>query len=318
MGDEVEVEVDEGEPPTNPLESVQNDDTRSNFDDDLRELKYQYRSFPVRIFLLHVWPRLHYFWLHVIYITTLSIIGGVFIWWIEQDNKYYAKNNRMAPTFIDATLSTVSATTTVGMVTLDFWGLRMSSQVIHLLLAQLGCSSFVAAMTAFIRRKSLSLWLSKHPQRKCNEADNVVLCHKALLRLGITLLLYNLATVIVVWVLLSIYDSIELKTLLKDNAIDPTWFAFFTSVCSFNQTGFALLEDGLIPINNDTFFAILLSLVILFSNTLLPLVMRALISLAARFSKEPEPWKFMLEHPRICSTILFPALQTKILTGMPI
>jgi hypothetical protein len=115
--------------------------------------------------MLYIWPRLHYFWLHVIYITTLSILGGIFIWWLEKGNHYYANNQRQTPTFIDATLSTVSATTTVGMVTVDFWGLRASSQVIHLILAQLGCSSFVAAMTALIRRRSLSVWLAKNPQR---------------------------------------------------------------------------------------------------------------------------------------------------------
>eukprot|EP00026_Physarum_polycephalum_P005892 Phypoly_transcript_05931.p1 GENE.Phypoly_transcript_05931~~Phypoly_transcript_05931.p1 ORF type:complete len:381 (+),score=45.07 Phypoly_transcript_05931:449-1591(+) len=201
------------------------------------------------------------------------------------------------------------------MVTLDFWGLRTSSQVIHLILAQLGCSSFVAAMTALIRRRSLSVWLAKNPQRKYNDVDNVVICHQSLLRLGITLLLYNLAVVLLVWTLLSIYSNTEFHKLLRSNSIDPTWFAFFTAVCSFNQTGFALLQAGLIPINNDTFFALTLSLVILFSNTLLPLVVRGIISIAAKVSKEPAPWKFMLEHPRICSTVLFPALQTKILTG---
>ena len=135
-------------------------------------------------------------------------------------------------------------------------------------------SSSSLLYSAFIRRKSLSVWLAKHPQRKCNEADNVVVCHGALLRLGWTLLLYNLVTVLVVWILLTIYTNTAIKSLLKDNTIDPTWFAFFTAVCSFNQTGFALLRDGLIPINNNTFFALLLSVVILFSNMLLPLVMR--------------------------------------------
>jgi hypothetical protein len=44
-----EVEEEEGEHPTPLHDEHQSEDTRSNFDDDLRELKYQYHSFPVKV-----------------------------------------------------------------------------------------------------------------------------------------------------------------------------------------------------------------------------------------------------------------------------
>jgi Trk-type K+ transport system membrane component len=284
-----------------------------NFDDEVRELKYQYRSPIVRLFFLHVWPKLHYFWLHMIYIITCSLVGGVIVWSIELENPRYDGEVNKAPTFIDATLSATSAASSTAMATLDFWNLRVGSQVTHLMLTQICSSSFVAAMTAFIRRKSLSVWLSKHPQRKCRESDNVVLCHGALLRLGITLLAFNVLTVVIGWAFLTIYSNTALKGKLSD--LNPEWFSFFTVVCAYNQTGYGLTEEGLIPFNNHIVFALIVSIIILISNMLLPVVMRGIIRMATKLSSVPEPWQFLLDHPRICSTVLFPALQTRILAG---
>lgn len=219
-------------------------------------------------------------------------------------------------TFIDVALSACSAATSTGLTTLDFWGLRTSSKVIHLILTQLSSSVFIASMTAFIRRFSLSVWLSKHPQRGCSKADNIIYCHQALLYLGITLLAYNAVVVFFGWAIISIYASTSLLSTLSEEHLHPTWFSFFTVVCAFNQDGLTLVEEGLVSFSNHFFFAFMLSVIILISNTLLPVVMRGIISLFAKFSKKPEPWKFLLEHPRICSTFLFPALQTKILAGI--
>lgn len=218
-------------------------------------------------------------------------------------------------TFIDATLSATSAATSTGLATLDFWALRTSSKIIHLILTQLSNNVFIASMTTFIRRISLSVWLSKHPQRQCSESDNIISCHQALLYLGLTLLSFNFIVVIIGWAIISIYSLVSLSSILSQEHLHPTWFSFFTTVCAVNQAGFTLVEEGLLPFSNRFFFAFILSIIILISNTLLPVVMRGIITLFARFSKKPDPWKFLLEHPRICSTLLFPALQTKILAG---
>lgn len=300
----------------NNTNTQDSDDTINNEYNEMRELKYQYRALPVRIFFLYIWPHLNYFWLHIIYITFLSLFGGALVYWNERDNPYYEEEGRKRLTYIDASLSACSAATSTGLATIDFWGLSTGSQVIHLILTQLSSSVFIASMTAFIRRLSLSVWLSKHPQRECREKDNIIYCHDALLKLGLTLLAFNLFFILFFFILITIYSTTAVNNILSKGGVNPTWFSFFTVVCAFNQSGFALLKEGLVPLSNHFFFAFILSLTILVSNMFLPVIIRIIITFIAKFSKNPEPWKFMLEHPRICSTILFPSLQTKILAGI--
>lgn len=285
-----------------------------SFSEDLRELKYQYHSPPLRIFFVHIWPRLNYFWLHLCYILTVSVLGGCMIYGIEKDNPAYG-GDRPHLTLIDAILSSTSATSGCSLAVLDFWVLHPGSQVVHMIVAQLGGIVFVGAMTALIRRRSLTVWLNKHPQRKYRDADNLVLCHSALLRLAIALLAFEAVTITVGWILLTIYSNTTLRDSMETYNTNPTWFALFTIMCAFNQAGFALTEDGLIPFNNHFFFALVLTVVILISNMLLPVVIRGIISVVAKWAKKPDPWTFLLDHPRICSTIMFPAAQTRVLSG---
>jgi Trk-type K+ transport system membrane component len=138
-----------------------------------------------------------------------------------------------------------------------------------------------------------------------------------LLRLGCAMFALNFVVVAIATAVLSIYASTALRSTLHTYGANPTWFAWFTVVCGFNQAGFALVRDGLIPFNHDTFFVLVLCANLLIGNAFLPLVMRGVLTVCARHSRDPAPWKFLLEHPRICSTTLFPSLQTKMLSGIP-
>lgn len=83
------------------------------------------------------------------------------------------------------------------------------------------------------------------------------------------------------------------------------------------SAGFTLLADNLVPFseNEDWFILLILMIPMIMGNQAFPFALRSLVHLRARFDKaNREVYDYLLEHPRRCSTHMFPARETTVLT----
>lgn len=93
-----------------------------------------------------------------------------------------------------------------------------------------------------------------------------------------------------------------------------TWWGFFTATSSFNDVGFTLTPDSMVSFQTAIFPLLLMSFLILIGNTAFPIMLRWIIWLVSKIVPQGsgiwEELKFLLDHPRRCFTLLFPAHAT--------
>ncbi len=89
---------------------------------------------------------------------------------------------------------------------------------------------------------------------------------------------------------------------------------FFTPASLFNDLGFSLNPDSLISFQSAVFPILLGSFLILVGNTAFPCMLRFIIWLSSKFVPRGsgiwEEFRFLLDHPRRCFTLLFPSKAT--------
>ena len=92
------------------------------------------------------------------------------------------------------------------------------------------------------------------------------------------------------------------------------WWAFFTSGSAFTDLGFTITPDSMISFQTATWPLLLMSWLIVIGNTGFPIMLRITIWIMAKLlprrSGMYEETKFLLDHPRRCFTLLFPAMAT--------
>lgn len=80
---------------------------------------------------------------------------------------------------------------------------------------------------------------------------------------------------------------------------------------TFNNLGFTLTPNSMIPFRETTFPMLLMVFLMWIGNTAYPCMLRLLIWLAFKLvpknSSIKEPLNFLLDHPRRCYTLLFPS-----------
>ncbi|KXJ94453.1 cation transport protein-domain-containing protein [Microdochium bolleyi] len=93
-----------------------------------------------------------------------------------------------------------------------------------------------------------------------------------------------------------------------------TWWGFFTAGSALMDLGFTLTPDSMISFNTATFPLLIMSFLIIAGNTGFPILLRFMIWLTSLFVPRGtglwEELKFLLDHPRRCFTMLFPANAT--------
>ncbi|KAN0032401.1 hypothetical protein ACTFIV_006295 [Dictyostelium citrinum] len=107
-----------------------------------------------------------------------------------------------------------------------------------------------------------------------------------------------------------IQGSESAKTIMKANGVNGWWWSLFHTFSAFNNAGLALFSDSLIQINEKYFLLITLSILIFLGNTLFPVFLRIILLVISKFTKDPEPYKNLLENPRSIFTHLFPYKET--------
>lgn len=93
-----------------------------------------------------------------------------------------------------------------------------------------------------------------------------------------------------------------------------TWWGFFTAMSSFNDLGFSLTPDSMVSFQTAIWPLFVMSFMIIFGNTGFPVLLRFIIYCSSKLvPKNSGIWeelRFLLDHPRRCFTLLFPATAT--------
>lgn len=92
------------------------------------------------------------------------------------------------------------------------------------------------------------------------------------------------------------------------------WWAIFTSTSAFTDLGFTLTPDSMISFQRAIWPLLLMSFLIIIGNTGFPIMLRIIIWVTSLYvPKNSGMWeelRFLLDHPRRCFTLLFPAHAT--------
>ncbi|KAL1642913.1 hypothetical protein SLS58_005155 [Diplodia intermedia] len=100
---------------------------------------------------------------------------------------------------------------------------------------------------------------------------------------------------------------------------DQTWWGIYSAQTMISNLGFTLTPDSMISFQDATFPLLVMTFLAYAGNTCYPILLRLLIwtfsKLVPRHSSTQAPLRFLLDHPRRCYTLLFPARTTWILFG---
>lgn len=144
--------------------------------------------------------------------------------------------------------------------------------------------------------------------------------YRALKILSITVPLYSALFQFLGAVALASYIGTRTPEIPRADGEDPWWTGIFYSVSAFNNGGFSLVDDSVIPFQSDYFVLFVIGLLILAGNTAYPVFLRLILWSALKvlnLTTKPDvmgPWKetleFILKYPRRVYTTLFPARAT--------
>jgi potassium uptake Trk family protein len=102
--------------------------------------------------------------------------------------------------------------------------------------------------------------------------------------------------------------------LVRDDGASPTWWGFFTPMSMFTDLGFTLTPDSMVSFQKSVLPLLLGSFLIVIGNTGFPCMLRFVIWTCSKCvpygSGVWEEFRFLLDHPRRCFTLLFPKKAT--------
>lgn len=140
--------------------------------------------------------------------------------------------------------------------------------------------------------------------------------YRALKTLAIVLIGYYFAFHLLGLISLTpwIMNSGTYGPLVQDFGIGRPWWGIFTAASAFNDLGFTLTPDSMISFNTALFPLLLMTFLIIIGNTGFPCMLRFVIWFSAKLTRRGtglwEELRFLLDHPRRCFTLLFPAAAT--------
>ncbi|CZR56562.1 probable potassium transport protein 1 [Phialocephala subalpina] len=92
------------------------------------------------------------------------------------------------------------------------------------------------------------------------------------------------------------------------------WWGIFTANSAFTDLGYTLTPDSMISFQTAIWPLLLMSFLIIIGNTGFPIMLRIVIWVTSKYVPRTsgiwEELKFLLDHPRRCFTLLFPAKAT--------
>jgi hypothetical protein len=133
----------------------------------------------------------------------------------------------------------------------------------------------------------------------------------ALVLVGYFLVFHLLGVIVLVpWIL----RSSKWGKIVEADGQGRTWWAIFTAASAFNDLGFTLTPDSMISFGDAALVMLLMTFLIVIGNTGFPCMLRFIIWAISKVvpygSGIWEELRFLLDHPRRCFTLLFPATAT--------
>ena len=106
-------------------------------------------------------------------------------------------------------------------------------------------------------------------------------------------------------------SSAYYKGVLDSDGVNYGWWGVFTPASMFNDLGFTLTPDSMQSFNAATWILLMGSFLIIIGNTGFPCMLRFTIWVCSlmvpKTSALWEEFRFLLDHPRRCFTLLFPS-----------
>ena len=103
----------------------------------------------------------------------------------------------------------------------------------------------------------------------------------------------------------------------QPGSLSPAWWAVFTTVSGYTNTGLTVLNESFIPLADQYSVLVLAGTVVLAGNAFYPVFLRLFIwtisKVISRQSRMHHSCSFLLHHPRRCYLFLFPSRNTWIL-----
>lgn len=248
-----------------------------------------------------------YFHQHFAYITSVGLVGGAIIFFIEGGRHK----------FVDTLFMSVSAVTETGLGSIDLSTMNIGSQVMIWLFILMGGVVLFSCIPPMIRRRHILSALRKADVDPDN-AGALFVEVSALKSISIIVLVYWFVVQFLGFVLLVIYATQDksMAAFLSSRDVHPVWFAIFHAVSSFNNAGFTLFTDNLSGLSSDRFVLLVISCEILLGNVLAPPALRFIVWVLHRRDEQNEGLKLLLHNPRMCFTHMFSPQVTKSLIIM--
>lgn len=106
----------------------------------------------------------------------------------------------------------------------------------------------------------------------------------------------------------------EYANVIKADGVAPAWWGLFTSMSSLCNLGLTLNASNLMIVAQNAYVQIISAILILCGNTAFPICLRIIIWTMKKFTRPltlfHDSLCFLLDHPRRCFTLLFPASAT--------
>ncbi|KAF4628047.1 hypothetical protein G7Y89_g10103 [Cudoniella acicularis] len=134
------------------------------------------------------------------------------------------------------------------------------------------------------------------------------------LALILTLYFWGFSLLGVVSLLPWILTSDTYGSVVTGDSQGRVWWSIFTANSAFTDLGYTLTPDSMISFQQAIWPLLLLSYLIIIGNTGFPIMLRIIIWVTSLYvPKDSGIWeelRFLLDHPRRCFTLLFPAKAT--------
>jgi potassium uptake Trk family protein len=140
--------------------------------------------------------------------------------------------------------------------------------------------------------------------------------YRSLKTLAWVLISYNIGWTIfgVIVFLPWILRNPKYSQIVKDDGQSPVWWGFFTPTSHFTDLGFTLTPDSMISFQTSVMPLLVGGFLIIIGNTGFPCMLRLTIWIGYQLTPFGnslwEEFRFLLDHPRRCFTLLFPRRAT--------
>lgn len=140
--------------------------------------------------------------------------------------------------------------------------------------------------------------------------------YRALKALRWVTLVYFIVMLSIGWVFLIpwTYAQGSYDELIRSYGVSPVLFSMTTTLSGFTNNGFCSLPTSIAPFWHTAYVPLVVTFVMFSGNVGVPIIMRygvwGVFKLSPRFGQTRETLGFLLDHPRRCFMLLFPAITT--------